>query len=304
MPKVVNHLSEPMKHLLVNLTSALAILCAQSFAHAEDKPDASGVSVLADIAYKTGDLSDYERERCKLDLYLPAERKGFATLVWLHGGALKGGDYKGESAIARSLARAGIAVVSAGYRLSPRVKYPAYLQDAAAAFAWARAHIGEHGGDAGKLFIGGHSAGGYLTLMIGLDERYLRACGLELSAIAGLIPVSGQTMTHYTVREERGIGQFTVVADEAAPVFYGRKDTVPMLVLYADHDMAARAEENEYFVALMKGAGNEQVRGQLIRDRTHGSIASRIADDGDPARLAMIEFINLQSNVPRPAPPR
>ena len=309
VPKVViakatSSTNGPMKHLLVSLTIALAIPGTLSFARAEDKMDASGVTVLADIAYKAGDLSDYERERCKLDLYLPAERKGFATLLWLHGGALKGGDNKGESAIARSLARAGIAVVSAEYRLSPKVNYPAYLQDAAAAFAWTRAHIGEHGGDRGKLFIGGHSAGGYLTLMIGLDERYLRACGVELSAIAGLVPISGQTMTHYTVREERGIGQFTVVADEAAPVFYGRKDTVPMLVLYADHDMAARAEENEYFVALMKGAGNEQVRGQLIRGRTHDSIASHIADDGDPARLAIIEFIKLQANVPRFSPRR
>jgi hypothetical protein len=98
-------------------------------------------------------------------------------------------------------------------------------------------------------------------------------------------------MTHYTVREERGIGKFTITADEAAPVHYGRKDTPPMLVLYADHDMAARREENEYFVALMKGAGNEHVTGRLITDRDHGSIASRIANEGDPARLAIVEFI-------------
>ena len=94
------------------------------------------------------------------------------------------------------------------------------------------------------IVVGGHSAGGYLTFMIGLDPRYLRAHGLELSAIAGLIPVSGQTMTHYTVRKERGIGQFTITADEAAPVFHVRKDTPPMLVLYADNDMAARAEDS------------------------------------------------------------
>lgn len=64
-----------------------------------------------------------------------------------------------------------------------------------------------------------------------------------------------------------------------------------MVVLYADHDMAARREENEYFVALMKGAGNEHVTGRLIADRDHGSIANRIAEEGDPARLAILEFI-------------
>ena len=88
--------------------------------------------------------------------------------------------------------------------------------------------------------------------------------GVELSAIAGLIPVSGQTMTHYTVREERGLGKFSVTADEAAPVYFARKDTPPFLVLYADHDMTARAEENAYFVALMKGAGHEHITGLQI----------------------------------------
>ena len=80
-------------------------------------------------------------------------------------------------------------------------------------------------------------------------------------------------MTHYTVHDERGIGKYTVTADEAAPVHFGRKDTPPFLVLYADHDMAARAEENAYFVALMQGAGNKRVTGQMVR-RSDGMAAS------------------------------
>lgn len=260
---------------------------------------------LADLPYKRGDkLTDYERERCKLDLYLPAGAKAFPTLVWFHGGGMTGGVKNGKDtvALARSLAASGVAVASVNYRLSPKATYPAYIEDAAAAFAWVRAHIAEHGGDAQRVFIGGHSAGGYLTFMLGLDARYLRAHGLELTAIAGLIPVSGQTMTHYTVRKERGIGMFTITADEAAPVFHARKDTPPMLVLYADKDMAARAEENAYLVATLKGAGNTNVTGLLQHDRNHGTIASRIAETGDPARQAILEFIEAPSK-PRSAAP-
>jgi acetyl esterase/lipase len=186
-----------------------------------------------------------------------------------------------------------VAVVAVNYRLSPKAKYPAYIRDAAAAVAWTCAHIAEHGGDPKRIFVSGHSAGAYLTYMLGLDSHYLHDAGVETSAIAGFIPVSGQTMTHYTVREERGIGQFTITADEAAPVFYTRKDTTPFLVLYADHDMAARAEENAYLVAIMKGAGNKHIEGQQILDRTHGTIASKIADDGDPAREAILKFIGV-----------
>ena len=100
--------------------------------------------VLADIAYKTGDaLSDYERERCKLDVHLPAESKDFATLVWFHGGGLTAGskDSKETTKIVRGLTEAGLAVVVPNYRLSPKAAYPAYIQDAAAACAWARSAI-------------------------------------------------------------------------------------------------------------------------------------------------------------------
>lgn len=258
----------------------------------------SEVSVLEDIPYKSGgNLSDYEKKRCMLDVYLPGGKKGRATLVWFHGGGLKAGDKQDVRAMAHSLAQTGLVVVCPNYRLSPKVTFPAYLKDSAAAIAWTHRNIKQHGGDPENLFVGGHSAGGWLTLMVGLDERYLDSCGASPSKLAGLLPVSAQTMTHYTVREERGIGRFTITADEAAPVFYGRKDTPPMLLLYADHDMAARAEENAYFVALMKGAGNEGVSGLLVNDRDHGSIAFRIAEEKDPARLAILKFIQFRSSL-------
>lgn len=259
-----------------------------------EHPASDAITVLPDLAYKSGDkLASYEAERCKVDLYLPKERKGFPTLVWFHGGGLTGGGKTGENVvkIARSLAAAGLAVVVPNYRRSPKATFPAYIQDAAAAFAWTRSHIGDHGGDPARLFIGGHSAGAYLSLMLAMDTRYLGDLGIEPSAVAGFIPVSGQTMTHRTVREERGIGEFTIIADEAAPVHFARKDTPPILVLYADNDMPARAEENAYFVALMKSAGNVRTTGLMIRDRTHGSIAHKIAEGSDPAKEAILQFV-------------
>jgi len=279
-----------MKSVLALLLGGLACVSTLS---------ATEVRVLTNLAYKQdAALSEYERERCKLDVYLPPAGKSFATLVWFHGGGLQKGDKAGtkEDAvitprIARSLAQAGIAVVAPNYRLSPKVKFPAYVEDAAAAVAWAQKNMTQHGADPAKLFVGGHSAGGYLALMLGMDDRYLRDAGVKLASIAGFIPVSGQTMTHYTIREERGQAKNAVTADEAAPVHFIRKDTPPFLVLYADRDMAARAEENMFFVAMMQGAGNKGVVGKMISDRTHGSIASQIENADDPARAAILDFI-------------
>lgn len=250
---------------------------------------------LADVAYKdAASLSEYERTRCRLDVFLPASGQGFDTLVWFHGGGLTGGSKDGKEtrAIAASLARAGVAVVVPNYRLSPEAKYPAYLEDAAAAVAWTLRHIAMHGGDAGRVFVGGHSAGGYLTLMLGMDARYLQAHGFEASTLAGLIPVSGQTMTHYTIRAERGLGRFSVTADEAAPVRYAAEAQLPpMLILWAEQDMPARAEENAYLLALLRGAQQPHVTGVQIPGRDHGSVGHRIAEEGDPARALILEFL-------------
>jgi acetyl esterase/lipase len=281
-----------MKAHIIALSLLTAVLFSSGLTAGAQAAAAQPPQVITGIAYKTGpNLTGYEKQQCRLDVYLPPGRKGFPTLVWFHGGALKAGDKKDIARIALSLAQEGLALVAVEYRLSPKATYPAYIQDGAAAFAWARAHISGYGGDPARLYIGGHSAGAYLALMIGLDPRYLTAAGLSLSSIAGIIPISGQTMTHYTVRAERGIGMYTIIADEAAPVHYCRKDTPPMLVLYADHDEPAREQENEYLVAVMKAAGNQRVTGMLIANRTHGTILGHVADKDDPARNAILNFI-------------
>ena len=61
------------------------------------------------------------------------------------------------------------------------------------------------GGDPKKIFVAGHSAGGYLTSMVGMDKKYLAKHNIDANKIAGLIPFSGHTITHFTVRQERGI---------------------------------------------------------------------------------------------------
>lgn len=259
---------------------------------AESTPGAP--QVVANVSYKTGDLlSEYEQSRCKLDLYLPSEGRNFPALVWFHGGGLTGGNKEGGTAqIARRLAGDGVAVVTVNYRLSPKAKYPAYVEDAAAAFAWVKTHAAENGIDPARIFVGGHSAGAYLTSMVGLDARWLEPHHLAPSDIAGLIPVSGQMMTHFTVRAERGItDQNVITADEAAPINHLHKDTPPILIIYADKDWPARREENLYFIALLKSMGNTRVQNIQIDDRTHGSVGNNIAKPGDPAAEAVLKFI-------------
>jgi acetyl esterase/lipase len=256
---------------------------------------------LKDIAYKDDVISQtpYEQERCKLDLTVPVGGKGFATYVWFYGGGLKNGakDLRSEycAEIRQSLAQAGVAVVTPDYRLSPKVKYPAYVDDAAAAFAWTVKRIAEHGGDPRKVFIGGHSAGATLALLVGMDANRLKPHGLTLGSVAGIAQVSAQVLTHYTIREERGQPRYAITSDEAAPAFYIRKTLPPILTIYAQHDMLSRAEENQFFVTTLKAAGHAENYSLRVDDRDHGTVGHNIRNLDDPARLAILNFIAKQS---------
>jgi acetyl esterase/lipase len=269
--------------------------------HAAITVSAVETKVLKDISYKDDVISQtpYEQERCKLDLTIPVGAKGFATYVWFYGGGLKNGakDLRSEycAEIRQSLAQAGVAVVTPDYRLSPKVKYPAYVDDAAAAFAWTVKHIAEHGGDPRKVFIGGHSAGATLALLVGMDPNRLKPHGLTLGSVAGIAQVSAQVLTHYTVREERGQPRYAITCDEAAPAFYIRKTLPPILTIYAQNDMLSRAEENLFFVTTLKAAGHSENYSLRVDDRDHGTVGHNIRNLDDPARLAILNFIAKQS---------
>ena len=200
----------------------------------------------------------YINERCVLDLYHPENAQGFPTVVWFHGGGLTGGN----KSIPEALKEQGMAVVAVNYRLYPKIKAPVYIEDAAAAVAWVFNHIEEFGGNPDLVFISGHSAGGYLASMVGLDQRWLKKHDIDANRIAGLIPFSGHTITHFTVRKERGIEGTQPIVDDLAPLFHVRKDAPPLLLITGDREMEmmGRYEENAYMMRMMKVVGHPDTR--------------------------------------------
>jgi acetyl esterase/lipase len=227
------------------------------------------------IYYRPSDealpADDYRHEQCQLDLYIPEGESGFATVIWLHGGGLTGGkryfpDLKGQ----------GLALAAVGYRLSPRAELPAFLEDTAAATAWVLDHIVEYGGDPDKVFIAGHSAGGYLAAMIGMDPRWLAPYGYAPNDLAGIIPVSGQMSTHFRVKKLRGDEgpEFRVVVDEYAPMTYASKDLPPVCLILGDRkiEYRNRVEENDLFATSLRNLGHPQVEFYEMGGLNHGTV--------------------------------
>lgn len=255
---------------------------------------AADAKLLGDVAYREpSTLSAEQRPSCQLDLYLPPQGTGYPSILWLHGGGMTGGSRKSavSQRVARHFATMGVAVAMADYRLNPAVVFPSYVEDTAAAFAWLRTNIAAHGGNPEKVFIGGHSAGAYLALMVALDDRYLAACGLDATALAGVVAISGQTSTHFTVRAERHLGE-RIIVDDAAPLYHVARRPFPLLLLYAGHDMALRVEENRLLAAALREAGCPTVLDRSYEDRDHGSIISRVGTGEDPVAEGILQFIH------------
>lgn len=210
----------------------------------------------------------YINERCVLDIYYPKNTKSFATIVWFHGGGITGGSKE----IPDDLKNKGYCIIGVNYRLSPKVKAPAYIEDAAAAVAWAFNNIESFGGNKLKIFLSGHSAGGYLISMIGLDKKYLAKHNIDANAVAGLIPFSGQCITHFTIRNEKGIPEKQPTIDEYAPLFHVRADAPPLLLITGDREleMLGRYEENAYLARMMKIAGHKETKLFELDGYDHG----------------------------------
>lgn len=105
-------------------------------------------------------------------IYRPTEASDHSLLVWYHGGGWVIGDLEGADVTCRELAaRSGSVVVSVDYRLAPEHRYPAAHEDCYAATVWAAGNAAELGADAGKLAVGGDSAGGNLAAVVSLRAR-------------------------------------------------------------------------------------------------------------------------------------
>lgn len=211
---------------------------------------------------------EYIKERCVLDVYYPSNLTNFPTIVWFHGGGLTGG----QKEIPAALKEKGFCIVGVNYRLYPKVKSPKYIEDAAAAVAWVFNNIQNYGGDTSLIFIAGYSAGGYLTNMVGLDKRWLKTYNIDANRIAGLISFSGHAITHFTIREERGIPGTQPIIDDLAPLYHVRADAPPLILITGDREleMLGRYEENAYLMRMMKVEGHTKTKLYELDGYDHG----------------------------------
>ena len=174
----MRHLALPfLLVMLLNACSPVAVLNATS--------PVSGVTIHGDIAYAPG--PDHA-----LDFYAPASPlAGAPVVVFFYGGGWENGNRAMYRFVGSALAKRGIFTVIPDYRLYPAIRFPGFMQDAAAAVAWTRDHAAEFGANPKNLFLMGHSAGGQIATLLALDGHYLQQAGVDPHDITGVIGLAG-----------------------------------------------------------------------------------------------------------------
>ncbi len=216
--------------------------------------------------------------RQALDLYRPLADVGpFPVVVFFYGGSWRWGSRSQYRFIGEALARRGIMTAVADYRLHPAVRFPAFVEDGAAAVAWVKQHVGDYGGDSGTVFVMGHSAGAHTGSLLVLDRRYLCAQGVDPDSLAGFIGISGPYVVNLTEYDSvRSVFEHWPKPEETIPLSFVRGGTPPMLLLHGLKDTLVYPLNTTRFAEAMRAAGG-RVTVDLQRGVGHYRIMAALA---------------------------
>lgn len=239
------------------------------------------MTVTRDVDYR-GEGS-HEEGRDLLDVYMPEGATRAPVVVFFHGGALTFGSKDAGRILAEQLVPRGIGVVSANYRLSPEVMHPTHVQDAAAAVAWTVGNIAEYGGNPDRMVVSGHSAGGYLAVLLGLDPQFLEARSVSMDAIRSVVAISPFLYVEEIApdRDESVWGEDPTEWREASVTPRVQPGARPMLLIYASGDEAWRKRQIDRFAPHMVSVGNGNMSVVQVPNRDHGSLMTAMDQPDD-----------------------
>ncbi|MFT4067008.1 alpha/beta hydrolase [Paraburkholderia sp.] len=195
----------------------------------------------------------------KYDVFSPTNARRAPILVFWHGGGWTNGYKEYVSFMARAVTRLGIVLVAPTYRLAPEHRLPAAFDDALAALGHVTSHASGFGGDAGRLYLAGHSAGAQLAALAALRRREIEQAGLDMGAIRACLPISGVMDLHHPEPAPGSMEEriYTMVLRDAredalmSPLCWTAGNTVPMYLSYGEFDSERVIRANQRMAALL-----------------------------------------------------
>jgi acetyl esterase/lipase len=216
--------------------------------------------------------------RRTLDVYFPEKSdKPLPLVVWIHGGAWRGGSKDRTPAL--PLLAEGFAVASVTYRFSQDAPFPAQIEDCKAAIRWLRAHAKELHIDPARIGVWGSSAGGHLVAMLGtagdmkewdkgenLSESSRVQAVCDWFGPAELLTMGAQSGPDSRIPHDAPDSPEAKLvggplqdnkdkALAASPLTYVSADDPPFLIMHGDRDALVPLQQSVDLQAALKKAG-------------------------------------------------
>lgn len=240
----------------------------------------------------------------KLEIWVPEgspPAAGWPLVAFIHGGSWQSGSPEDYRFVARTLGEHGYATALIGYRLLPEGRFPAMLQDSAAAIAWLHAHAADFGADGRKFALMGHSAGAYNSLMVALDPEWLARFRVPQSVIQGVVSMAGPA-DFYPFTSQSTKAAFGRVADPniTQPIHFARGTAMPILLLHGTADESVNPRNSRNLARAIKAHGGVAAE-QEFAGMTHSGIIMALAQPFEQTRDVLdpiLKFLTAVSAKP------
>jgi acetyl esterase/lipase len=246
-----------------------------------------------------------------LDIYAPSGVKDLPVVFWIHGGGWRVGDKTEVHVKPRVFTERGFVFVSTNYRLLPQVEMDVLIRDVAKSLGWVHKNIAQYGGDPGRIFVMGHSAGAQLAALLCTDDRLLKAEGVSFDNLKGCVPLDGDTydlpaiimtaelsqtlhglpLPEYGHRAKFGNDPKKHIDFSAVTHVAKGKGIPPFLILHITENPNTTAQARRLGAVLNDAGIPVQVFG--ARETTHNMLNANIGLPDDPATKELWKFLDL-----------
>lgn len=251
---------------------------------------------------KTKNIVYEPNHQLKLDVFSPLKSSVRGdVIIFIHGGNWRTGNKSIYRFVGKGFARKGITAVIINYRLSNKTTYPGMAADAAAAVKWTKENISKYKGDAGKIFLSGHSAGGNIAALLATDTRYFDSLKLN-NPIKGVILIDafGLDMNSY-LKKQAGLFRDTIYYraftndslgwQDGSPAYHLREDMPRFLMLVSEKTYPFIMEDNlEFYYKLKEYQLNARLK--LFKNRRHTRMITQFRNPHNKGYDLITEFLD------------